>query len=187
MKRKERQRKFHDSLVNMLYAPPSPPPHENEFDEQTLDSAREIANSDHHRINTDELEEVERNFSASSEEDDELGSGKLTRAQRKRLRKKKLKEGGSHRRQIIGPELPSTGDDQIDGEGSGVPEIQQSEGVRRNVSDGSETGNDHNHRQETCSSIRVKHRRMSKKKARYNPKTPPMVSNHETTTPGDQN
>ena len=50
MKRRERQQKLHDSLINMLYAPPSPPPHRSEFDEQTLDLAREIASSDHHRI-----------------------------------------------------------------------------------------------------------------------------------------
>nr|KAJ0187930.1 hypothetical protein LSAT_V11C900456630 [Lactuca sativa] len=43
---------------------------------------------------------------------DELGSQKLTRAQRKRLRTKKLKEAASHRRQIIGLELPPTVDDQ---------------------------------------------------------------------------
>ena len=44
MKRKEIQRKFHDSLINMLYTPPSPPPPENKYDRQTLDLAREIAN-----------------------------------------------------------------------------------------------------------------------------------------------
>ena len=71
--------------------------------------------------------EAETNFSASSEDDDELGSQKLTRAQRKRLRTKKLKEAASHRRQIIGPELPPTGDDQIDDEVNNVHE--QSEGV----------------------------------------------------------
>nr|KAJ0219929.1 hypothetical protein LSAT_V11C200080200 [Lactuca sativa] len=138
MKRKEIQRKLHDSLINMLYTPPSPPPHENKYDQQTHDLAREIANSDHHH--TDELErEAETNFSVSSEEDDELGSEKLTRAQRKRLRRKKLKEAASHRRQIIGPELPPTGDDQINDEVSNVH--QQSEGVRRNVTERSESGN----------------------------------------------
>ncbi|KAI3808512.1 hypothetical protein L1987_24463 [Smallanthus sonchifolius] len=83
MKRKERQQKFHDSLVNMLYAPPLPPPHQNQFDDQTLNFAREIVNSDSHHINTDELEEEdETNLSSSSEEQGELGFQKLTRAQR---------------------------------------------------------------------------------------------------------
>ncbi|XP_023751859.1 uncharacterized protein LOC111900218 [Lactuca sativa] len=181
MKRKEIQRKLHDSLINMLYTPPSPPPHENKYDQQTHDLAREIANSDHHRINTDELErEAETNFSVSSEEDDELGSEKLTRAQRKRLRRKKLKEAASHRRQIIGPELPPTGDDQINDEVSNVH--QQSEGVRRNVTERSESGNN---REDAVSSIKVKHRRMSKKKARGQPKDTSIDPSHETTSPGD--
>lgn len=42
--------------------------------------------------------------------DGERGPEKLTRAQRKRLRKKKLKEDASRRVKIIGPLLPSTGD-----------------------------------------------------------------------------
>ncbi|CAH1437386.1 unnamed protein product [Lactuca virosa] len=181
MKRKERQRKFHDSLINMLYTPPSPPPPENKYDQQSLDLAREIANSDHHRINTDELErEAEMDLSASSEEDDELGSEKLTRAQRKRLRRKKLKEAASHRRQIIGPELPPTGDDQIDDEVSNVHE--PSEGVRRNVTEGSESGNN---REDAVSSIKVKHRRMSKKKARGQPEDTSIDPIHEITSPGD--
>ncbi|KAL4577520.1 hypothetical protein LXL04_013629 [Taraxacum kok-saghyz] len=189
MKRKDRQQKFHDSLVNMLYTPPSPPPNENKFDQNTLELAREIANSDHHRIsgfNTDELEgEEDTKFSASSEEEDELGSEKLTRAQRKRLRKKKLKAAASHRRQIIGPELPPTGGDRVDGEGNDVHEHQHSEGVRRNATEGSESGNDHNHREEATSSIKVKHRRMSKKKANDIAKTPPINPSHDITSPGD--
>ncbi|KAD5960949.1 hypothetical protein E3N88_12422 [Mikania micrantha] len=150
MSRKERQQKFHDSLVNMLYASPSPPPHhsESEFDEQTLNFAREIVNSDTHRINTDEFNgEEETRLSASSEEQGELGFKKFTRAQRKRLRKRKLKEAGSHRRQIIGPQLPP--DDLIDGEVSHVPEHQHPQGVRRNVAKRLETGNDHNHSKES--------------------------------------
>lgn len=39
------------------------------------------------------------------------GDGKLTRAQRKRLRKRKLKEANSRRRKIIGPLLPASEDD----------------------------------------------------------------------------
>ncbi|KAK4584909.1 hypothetical protein RGQ29_022540 [Quercus rubra] len=47
--------------------------------------------------------------SASDGNDDsESGTQKLTRAQRKRLRKKKLKEDASRRGKMIGPLLPST-------------------------------------------------------------------------------
>ena len=49
--------------------------------------------------------------SASDVNDDsESGQQKLTRAQRKRLRKKKLKEDASRRGNIIGPLLPSEGE-----------------------------------------------------------------------------
>lgn len=76
-------------------------------------------------------EEDERGLSVSSDEHDELGFQKLTRAQRKRLRRKKLKEAASHRRQIIGPQLLN--DDQIDG---------CSEVVRRNAAEKPESRND---------------------------------------------
>ncbi|XP_071705804.1 uncharacterized protein [Rutidosis leptorrhynchoides] len=180
MKRKEKQQKLHNSLINMLYPPPSPspspspsPPHQNEFDQQTLDLALEIVNSDHHQINTDVLDE-EKGVSVSSEEedDDELGIQKLTRAQRKRLRRKKLKEAASNRRLIIGPELPDNAIADIDCDRNKFHETQQSEGVRRNASEGSEK----------VSCAKVKHRRMSKKNAIDKPKSP-----HETTNNhGDQ-
>lgn len=50
--------------------------------------------------------------SSSDDNDGEKGgSGRLTRAQRKRLRKKKLKEAAPQRRKIIGPLLPGSSDD----------------------------------------------------------------------------
>ncbi|KAB1214925.1 Serine carboxypeptidase-like 18 [Morella rubra] len=52
--------------------------------------------------------------------DGERGPEKLTRAQRKRLRKKKLKEDASRRVKIIGPLLPSTGDGCGSGGGDAV-------------------------------------------------------------------
>ncbi|KAI3704614.1 hypothetical protein L1987_74839 [Smallanthus sonchifolius] len=185
MKRKERQQKFHDSLLNMLYAPPLPPPHHNQFDDQTLNFAREIVNSDSHHINTDELEEEdETNLSASSEEQGELGFQKLTRAQRKRLRKQKLKEAASRRRQIIGPQLPPG--DQIDGGVSAVAEHQHPEGVRRNAAEKPESGNDLNHRGEASACVKVKHRRMSKKNTRDKSKMPPTNFSHGAANHGAQ-
>ncbi|KAJ0557068.1 hypothetical protein HanIR_Chr07g0320931 [Helianthus annuus] len=67
---------------------------------------------------TDELEEEEEEEEERSEGEGELGFEMLTRAQRKRLRKKKLKEAASQRREIIGPQLnpDHTGGDRIDGE-----------------------------------------------------------------------
>ncbi|MFS7955606.1 hypothetical protein Hanom_Chr07g00644581 [Helianthus anomalus] len=142
MKRKDRQQKLHNSLINMLYPPPSSSPHHNEqLDTQTLNLAREIINSESHPINTDELEEEEEEEEEEerSEGEGELGFEKLTRAQRKRLRKKKLKEAASQRRQIIGPQLnpDHTGGDRIDGEVSGVRELEHErlEGVRRNAAE----------------------------------------------------
>lgn len=78
---------------------------------------------------TDELKEEE-----DDDDEGELGFEKLTRAQRKRLRKKKLKEAASNRREIIGPQLPGQGEDD-----------QQSESVRRNAAERVESGNEHHH------------------------------------------
>lgn len=176
MKRKEKQEKFHNSLINLLYAPPSPssPPDHNQFNDQTLNLAREIVNSNHHPINIDELKKEEDD--ADDDDDSELGFEKLTRAQRKRLRKKKLKEAACNRREIIGPELPpGKGDDD-----------QQSEGVRRNAAERVESGNEHDHRGETPSCIKVKHRRMSKKKAMEKQKAYPTDLSRDITHPGDK-
>ncbi|KAF5798807.1 hypothetical protein HanXRQr2_Chr07g0297231 [Helianthus annuus] len=140
MKRKDRQQKLHNSLINMLYPPSSSSPHHNkQLHTQTLNLAQEIINSESHPINTDELEEEEEE--ERSEGEGELGFEKLTRAQRKRLRKKKLKEAASQRRQIIGPQLnpDHTDGDRIDGEVSSVRELEHEherlEGVRRNAAE----------------------------------------------------
>ena len=59
---------------------------------------------------------MEKSSCSTSDDNDnddggESGTQKLTRAQRKRLRKKKLKEDASRRGKIIGPLLPSSNDD----------------------------------------------------------------------------
>ena len=72
--------------------------------------------------------------SASDVNDDsESGQQKLTRAQRKRLRKKKLKEDASRRGKMIGPLLPSmkeVGDDGCTG------------GVRQNAAENVDAASD---------------------------------------------
>nr|GEX30338.1 hypothetical protein [Tanacetum cinerariifolium] len=155
----------------MLYAPPSPPDQNNQFDDQTLNLAREIVNSNHHPINTDELKEEE-----DHDDEGELGGfEKLTRAQRKRLRKQKLKEAASHRREIIGPQLPGKGDDD-----------QQAEGVRQNAAERVESGNELHRGGESPSCIKVKHRRTSKKKAIEKQKAYLTDLSHDTPHPGDK-
>ena len=59
------------------------------------------------RIRDSDADDLKENSSSASDEDDECAPQKLTRAQRKRLRQKKLKETASCRRKIIGPQLPS--------------------------------------------------------------------------------
>lgn len=73
--------------------------------------------------------------SSSGEDDgeDDCGSQKLTRAQRKRLRKKKLKEDVSRRRQIIGPLLPPSSDNDGDGDCGGA--VEDTPSVRGNADD----------------------------------------------------
>ena len=160
MKRKEKQEKFHNSLINLLYAPPP-----DQFDHQTLNLAREIVNSNHHPISTSsfifvytinnnyligislyilnfwiwgnctDTDELKKEEDANDDDDEGgLGFAKLTRAQRKRLRKKKLKEAACNRREIIGPQLPGKSEDD-----------QQSEGVRRNAAERVGSGNEDEH------------------------------------------
>ena len=79
--------------------------------------------------NADDLGENSSNSSSSTDDGDggERGSHKLTRAQRKRLRKKKLKIDASRRGQIIGPLLPAPVDD------DNVGLEKESPTVRRNA------------------------------------------------------
>ncbi|KAL2246829.1 uncharacterized protein LOC105158583 [Sesamum indicum] len=108
----EKQRKFHQALLQMLYPPPpSPPPQDEEEEKKKL--IEPLVD-----LPGEELENEEGRSLPSSSDDSEGengGSGKLTRAQRKRLRKKKLKEAVSQRRKIIGPLLPGSSDDGNDG------------------------------------------------------------------------
>ncbi|KAA8535560.1 hypothetical protein F0562_030554 [Nyssa sinensis] len=60
-------------------------------------------------LDADELEE--NNSSSLGDGEGECGPQKLTRAQRKRLRKKKLKEEALRCRKVIGPLLPTVSDD----------------------------------------------------------------------------
>lgn len=71
---------------------------------------------------------------ADEREDEGGGTQKLTRAQRKRLRKKKLKQAASQpRRKIIGPLLP-TSTTACEGGGDAVENAAQ--GVGQNAAEG---------------------------------------------------
>ncbi|RAL50763.1 hypothetical protein DM860_015910 [Cuscuta australis] len=105
-RKEEKRRKFHEGLLKLLYPPPSLPP-DHQATESSEEEAPSIIDLD---IVRDESEN-ERSSSSSSDRDMGFEAGKLTRAQRKRIRRAKLKEGASRRRKIIGPLLPEASDE----------------------------------------------------------------------------
>ncbi|KAL3844682.1 hypothetical protein ACJIZ3_002085 [Penstemon smallii] len=149
MKEEKKQKKFHDALLKMLY----PPQEEKEEEEEHTNKLIEPL---YHLPEDLEIEENNESSSCSKErEDGDLVSEKPTRAQRKRLRKKKLKEAASQRRKIIGPLLPSS-----IGDSENVPE----ESVRQNAALEPNTTTDSSGEPASCSkSNKLKQRRKSKK------------------------
>lgn len=86
----------------------------------------------------DDFEEDKSSSPKTADEDDASQSEtqKLSRAQRKRLRKKKVKEDAFRRGKIIGPLLPSS-------ETDGVGSLQcEPEGVRGNARQGQVASSD---------------------------------------------
>ncbi|MED6218877.1 hypothetical protein PIB30_030654 [Stylosanthes scabra] len=111
MKAEERKRRFNEAIVKILYPSspepepePSPPPIQQDL--QPLDAFTQRSLSHVISESSDEYE----NASTSGDEEHASGSGtvKLTRAQRKKIRKKKLKEDAIRRGNLIGPLLPHT-------------------------------------------------------------------------------
>ncbi|XP_057981905.1 uncharacterized protein LOC131167106 [Malania oleifera] len=153
MHREERRRKFHNAILGMLYPPP--PSFPNQEDENDpVGILRE--GSDLDGINPDDVGEGSPSPSEEEEGDaDTAGPKKLTRAQRKRLRKQKLKEEASRRRKIIGPLLLSTSQD--DAFQHGPP------GVRRNAAEEPRTSAIDNSEN---TQNKLKHRRMAKRLAK---------------------
>lgn len=80
----------------------------------------------------DELEE-DRGSSSSGDQETNHGPDKLTRAQRKRIRRKKLKEASSRRQNIIGPLLPTEESD-LEGVNVSTPD-EEPQGVRQNANE----------------------------------------------------
>ncbi|TXG59948.1 hypothetical protein EZV62_014521 [Acer yangbiense] len=113
MGREEKRRKFREAAVNEEEKP---------IDTLSEDFQVELINPDDYIRSS--------NSSGDDDEDDNVDGSecepqKLTRAQRKRLRKKKLKEDASRRSKIIGPLLPTPNNDD-DGGGENVsPSVRQ--------------------------------------------------------------
>ncbi|KAJ0096919.1 hypothetical protein Patl1_28492 [Pistacia atlantica] len=110
MRREEKRRKFHEAVLNTLYPPSSPPQAVDEEEKP----GHPLEDFDVELINLDDFVRTGSSSDGGDDVDDNNGEGgecepqKLSRAQRKRLRKKKLKEDASGRSKIIGPLLPTT-------------------------------------------------------------------------------
>ncbi|KAL5706706.1 hypothetical protein ACHQM5_024839 [Ranunculus cassubicifolius] len=104
---REKHKKFHETLLKILYPPP------------LLSSVSHQEEDSHENPNSsvfDVLEEEDKYCSSFNDDDDDESaesSGsfeKLTRAQRKKIRRKKL--ASQPKRKIIGPLLPDNNDTQ---------------------------------------------------------------------------
>ncbi|XP_010316026.1 uncharacterized protein [Solanum lycopersicum] len=133
MKREEKRQKLHERLLRMLYPPPpSPPSQEENDDDEPFDILQQGDQIPGFLANMDELEE-DRGSSSSGDQETNHGPDKLTRAQRKRIRRKKLKEASSRRQNIIGPLLPTEESD-LEGVNVSTPD-EEPQGVRQNANE----------------------------------------------------
>ncbi|KAG2327180.1 hypothetical protein Bca52824_009908 [Brassica carinata] len=104
-RREEKRRKLHEALLQTLYPPsstsspsssPSPPV---EFDDEPFDVTL---------INPEDYVNIDSSNNPGDEEDHgDVSETKPSRAQRKRIRKKMLKEEAARRSKVIGPLLPT--------------------------------------------------------------------------------
>lgn len=164
MRGEEKRRQLHEAILNTLY----PQLHETEDGKGPVSTANDGFDVS---LVPDDYG-LRQSGSSTSEEDDGDGEGrlesetlKLTRAQRKRLRRKKLKEDISRRGKIIGP-LPLSSNDGEGGCSSAVKE--RSPAVRENADE------DDSHLSAAASNnpggganqSKLKQRRMAKRLAR---------------------
>lgn len=95
-----RHRQFQAAVLRQLY-PASPTHNENEVKQEHIVDVPELLE------NFQSEDDINANISESPSDSAESCSQHLTRAQRKRIRKKKLKEAASNSKRIIGPLLPA--------------------------------------------------------------------------------
>ncbi|WOK92244.1 hypothetical protein Cni_G00935 [Canna indica] len=110
--REEKRKRFHEALLTLYYPPSpprSPPPRSPQLDKDEL-LAMVLVCPDM-ELNLDQGDEHNDGSGSSLAPIDNVDTTSLTRAQRKRLRKRKLKEAASERRKLIGPLLPSSDQD----------------------------------------------------------------------------
>ncbi|XP_039032026.1 uncharacterized protein LOC120166942 [Hibiscus syriacus] len=162
MPREEKRKRFHEAVLKTLYPPPSPPESEEEEEKKQVIASDRPLNFG--LENPDDFEASKGSSPKTGDEDDgcQPETHKLSRAQRKRLRRKKLKEDACRRGKIIGPLLPSR---QYDG----VDSLQgEPEGVRQNARDEQVASSDKPADQQgDCSSKnKLKHRRIAKRLAK---------------------
>uniref|UniRef100_A0A7N0VE05 Uncharacterized protein n=1 Tax=Kalanchoe fedtschenkoi TaxID=63787 RepID=A0A7N0VE05_KALFE len=151
-RREERRRRLHEALLDMLYPPPSPLPASSPPPTVEVEINDDEARDRLVDQIPDELDE-ERSSGPSSEGG---GDGKLTRAQRKRLRKRKLREDSVRRGNMIGPLLQATA------------QVDDPQGVRPNAPHNCNLrGESEEPGIVRCgSNIKVKHRRRARKLAK---------------------
>ncbi|KAF7809943.1 pre-mRNA-splicing ATP-dependent RNA helicase prp28 [Senna tora] len=155
MEREERKRKFNEAIVNMLYPPPPSQPEQESKPVQAASDA----------IPDTLLEDSGSASSSGDEEQESEPDQKLTRAQRKKIRKKKLKEEAVRRGELIGPLLPlnRTNTDQC-----ADPDAKRSPPVRPNAS---EENSGADEPADGLPAKKINQRRKAKKMAKVKPKS----------------
>ncbi|XP_058068712.1 uncharacterized protein LOC131218047 [Magnolia sinica] len=127
MDKEEKRKKYHNALMNIFYPPQSPPRQHTTTQQQVAYGPVDFMCEGLYVDSVSEDDDLEKG--SSSDDVSEGVPQKLTRAQRKRIRKKKLKEVASRRSKIIGPLLPTHED--LEGEPSNL----QNELVHKTVHD----------------------------------------------------
>ncbi|XP_077217036.1 uncharacterized protein LOC143851469 [Tasmannia lanceolata] len=102
MEKEQKRQKFHEALMKIFSPPQTPQLNQKEVEDEPPVFVRDDFNED----SIPDADDLEKGNSSSDTNEFALPQ-KLTRAQRKRVRRKKLKEAASCRRKIIGPLLPS--------------------------------------------------------------------------------
>ncbi|CAK7339738.1 unnamed protein product [Dovyalis caffra] len=163
MRSEEKRRKFHEALLNTLY--PQPQAEEDgKRPASTADEGFDVS------LIPDDYG-LQQSSSSASEEDNggegglELETLKLTRAQRKRLRRRKLKEDISRRGKTIGP-LPLSSNDEKGDSSSAVKE--RTPDVRQNADEDYSqfSAAASNNPEGGANKSKLKQRRMAKRLAR---------------------